>query len=53
MNAPFDATQLDSLKFGIGQPVPRNEDPTLLQGQGAEPAKAAPAKTKAERIAAN
>ncbi|WP_149538554.1 xanthine dehydrogenase family protein molybdopterin-binding subunit [Siccirubricoccus phaeus] len=22
------------LKFGVGQPVPRNEDPTLLQGQG-------------------
>jgi carbon-monoxide dehydrogenase large subunit len=22
------------LKFGIGQPVPRNEDPTLLQGRG-------------------
>ena len=22
------------LKFGIGQPVPRNEDPILLQGQG-------------------
>ena len=34
MNAPFDATKLDSLKFGIGQPVPRNEDPTLLKGEG-------------------
>ena len=34
MNAPFDATKLDSLKFGIGQPVPRNEDPTLLRGEG-------------------
>ena len=22
------------LKFGIGQPVPRQEDPMLLQGQG-------------------
>ena len=22
------------LKFGIGQPVPRQEDPTLLQGRG-------------------
>ncbi len=22
------------LKFGVGQPVPRREDPTLLQGQG-------------------
>jgi len=27
----FDPTRL---KFGIGQPVPRNEDPTLLQGRG-------------------
>src|SRR5579885_467348 len=34
MNAPFDANKLDSLKFAIGQPVPRNEDPTLLKGQG-------------------
>ena len=22
------------MKFGIGQPVPRQEDPTLLQGRG-------------------
>ena len=22
------------LKFGVGQPVPRNEDPILLQGRG-------------------
>ena len=22
------------LKFGVGQPVPRNEDPVLLQGRG-------------------
>ena len=28
---PFDPTRL---KFGIGQPVPRAEDPTLLMGQG-------------------
>jgi carbon-monoxide dehydrogenase large subunit len=28
---PLDPTRL---KFGIGQPVPRNEDPILLQGQG-------------------
>ncbi|HZF74892.1 MAG TPA: xanthine dehydrogenase family protein molybdopterin-binding subunit [Acetobacteraceae bacterium] len=28
---PFDPTRL---KFGIGQPVPRAEDPTLLTGQG-------------------
>jgi len=34
MNAPFDAGKLDSMKFSIGQPVPRREDPTLLQGQG-------------------
>lgn len=27
----FDPTRL---KFGIGQPVPRNEDPILLQGRG-------------------
>ncbi|HEY4168711.1 MAG TPA: xanthine dehydrogenase family protein molybdopterin-binding subunit [Reyranella sp.] len=33
MNAPF-ADNLDSVKFAIGQPVPRQEDPTLLQGQG-------------------
>ncbi len=34
MNAPSYASTLDSLKFGIGQPVPRQEDPTLLRGQG-------------------
>ena len=34
MNAPFAADNLDLMKFGIGQPVPRQEDPTLLQGQG-------------------
>src|SRR5471032_3077346 len=38
MNAPHgtmpDADKLDLMKFGIGQPVPRQEDPTLLQGQG-------------------
>ncbi len=34
MNAPLAADALDLLKFGIGQPVPRQEDPTLLQGQG-------------------
>jgi carbon-monoxide dehydrogenase large subunit len=28
---PFDPTRM---KFGIGQPVPRQEDPTLLRGQG-------------------
>ncbi len=30
-NLPFDPTRL---KFGIGQPVPRQEDPKLLRGQG-------------------
>src|SRR3984885_6291848 len=34
MNAPFAADNLDLMKFGIGQPVPRQEDPTLLKGQG-------------------
>ncbi len=34
MNAPLDANNLDMMKFAIGQPVPRQEDPTLLQGQG-------------------
>lgn len=30
-NMPFDPSRL---KFGVGQPVPRQEDPKLLQGQG-------------------
>jgi carbon-monoxide dehydrogenase large subunit len=30
-NLPFDPTRL---RFGIGQPVPRREDPALLQGRG-------------------
>jgi carbon-monoxide dehydrogenase large subunit len=30
-NLPFDPARL---KFGVGQPVPRQEDPKLLQGQG-------------------
>src|SRR4051794_19696020 len=34
MNAPIAADNLDRMKFAIGQPVPRQEDPTLLQGQG-------------------
>ncbi len=34
MNAPLDAGNPDLLKFGIGQPVPRREDPTLLRGEG-------------------
>ena len=34
MNAPIAADALDSMKFAVGQPVPRNEDPTLLKGEG-------------------
>jgi carbon-monoxide dehydrogenase large subunit len=34
MNAPLEANNLDTVKFAIGQPVPRQEDPTLLKGQG-------------------
>ena len=34
MNAPFAADNLDLMKFGVGQPVPRQEDPTLLKGEG-------------------
>ena len=34
MNAPLAADNLDMMKFAIGQPVPRQEDPTLLKGQG-------------------
>ena len=34
MNAPYDADAVSLMKFGIGQPVPRQEDPTLLKGQG-------------------
>src|SRR5471030_2870619 len=30
----FDDTALALMKFGVGQPVPRMEDPTLLRGQG-------------------
>jgi carbon-monoxide dehydrogenase large subunit len=30
-NLPFDPTRL---KFGVGQPVPRSEDPILLTGRG-------------------
>ena len=29
-----DSTQWGLTKFGVGQPVPRNEDPTLLRGEG-------------------
>ncbi|MCW5733279.1 MAG: xanthine dehydrogenase family protein molybdopterin-binding subunit [Enhydrobacter sp.] len=34
MNAPVAANDLELAKFGVGQPVPRNEDPTLLRGEG-------------------
>src|SRR5271156_4116451 len=34
MNPRDDTTALATLKFGIGQPVPRTEDPRLLRGQG-------------------
>ena len=34
MSAPLDANDLNLMKFGIGQPVTRKEDPILLQGQG-------------------
>ncbi len=34
MNAPFDAPDMVSGKFAIGQPVPRLEDPRLLRGEG-------------------
>ena len=34
MNAPLAADNLNLMKFGIGQPVPRQEDPTLLKGEG-------------------
>src|SRR5262252_3611211 len=32
--ADMDSTDLALTKFGVGQPVPRKEDPTLLRGQG-------------------
>ncbi len=34
MNARLDVDDLNLMKFGIGQPVPRQEDPTLLRGEG-------------------
>ena len=30
----FDDVGLSLMKFGVGQPVPRKEDPTLLRGEG-------------------
>ena len=34
MTLPADDEYLATLKFGVGQPVPRSEDPALVQGQG-------------------
>ncbi len=34
MNVPHSDNDLATMKFGVGQPVPRGEDPTLLTGQG-------------------
>jgi carbon-monoxide dehydrogenase large subunit len=34
MDAAVDATSFGTTRFGIGQPVPRKEDPTLLRGEG-------------------
>ena len=34
MDAPADPTAFALTKFGIGQPVPRIEDPKLLRGEG-------------------
>ncbi len=35
MTLPVDDDYLATLKFGVGQPVPRSEDPALVQGKGA------------------
>src|SRR5271170_142563 len=34
MDASVDIADLAPTKFGVGRPVPRKEDPTLLQGRG-------------------
>ncbi len=34
MDKPIDEDRLALMKFGVGQPVPRKEDPTLLRGEG-------------------
>ena len=34
MTPQDDSTLWATEKFAIGQPVPRNEDPTLLRGEG-------------------
>jgi len=34
MDISVDPADFGAVKFGVGQPVPRKEDPTLLQGKG-------------------
>jgi carbon-monoxide dehydrogenase large subunit len=34
MNVRTNPVALDTMKFAIGQPVPRNEDPVLVRGEG-------------------
>jgi carbon-monoxide dehydrogenase large subunit len=34
MDISVDSADFGAVKFGVGQPVPRKEDPTLLQGKG-------------------
>ena len=34
MNLQNDPQSLALMKFGIGQPVPRSEDPMLVRGEG-------------------
>ncbi len=34
MNARIPSNDLAAMKFGVGQPVPRNEDPVLVSGLG-------------------
>ena len=34
MNLQNDPQSFALMKFGIGQPVPRTEDPTLVRGEG-------------------
>nr|MDJ0896024.1 hypothetical protein [Alphaproteobacteria bacterium] len=34
MDAKVEEARLATQKFGIGQPVPRSEDPRLLRGAG-------------------
>ena len=34
MNLQNDPQSFALMKFGVGQPVPRTEDPTLVRGEG-------------------